>query len=75
MLLSMRGTYCPHCDETRWQLMGLSVTRSTTCSGCGAELQPERRTPGRKRIAEALSERRLGLADRPAGGTPAGTPG
>ena len=64
----MRGSYCPHCDETRWQLMGLPVTRSTTCSTCGSELQPERRTPGRKRLAEAISERRSGLNEQLPGG-------
>lgn len=71
----MRGSYCPHCDETRWQLMGLPVTRSTTCSTCGSELQTERRTPGRKRLAEAVRERRTGLHEQLPGGPTAGAAG
>ena len=71
----MRGTYCPHCDETRWQLMGLPVTRSTTCSACGSQLRPERRSPGRKRVSEALAERRFGMAESSRGAGAAGTAG
>ncbi len=56
----MRATYCPQCDETRWQLIGLSVQRATTCSACGAELQTERRLPGRRGTAAPASERRTG---------------
>ena len=56
----MRATYCPQCDETRWQLIGLPVQRATTCSACGAELETERRLPGRGRSALPASERRTG---------------
>ena len=55
----MRATYCPQCDETRWQLTSLPVQRATTCSACGSELQTERRLPGRSGPAPA-SERRTG---------------
>ena len=66
----MRGTYCPQCDSTRWQLTGLPVTRATTCSECGAQLQPERRLPGRKQLKQALTERRSGLGVPPSGARP-----
>jgi uncharacterized paraquat-inducible protein A len=62
----MRATYCPQCDETRWQLTGLPVQRATTCSSCGTELETERRQPGRRRVAEALVERRTASAEPPA---------
>ena len=55
----MRATYCPECDETRWQLAGLPLERATTCSACGSELQTERRLPGRGGPVPA-SERRTG---------------
>ena len=67
----MRATYCPSCDETRWQLAGLDIKRATTCSSCGTSLQAERRRPGRGRVKQALVERRAALTDRPAGAAPA----
>ena len=66
----MRATYCPQCDETRWQLTGLPVQRATTCSACGAELQIERRLPGRGRAAVPASERRTGERLAPSRATP-----
>ena len=65
----MRATYCPSCDETRWQLAGLPIKRATTCATCGEELQTERRSPGRRRITDALGERRAALAERRSGAT------
>ena len=56
----MRATYCPQCEETRWQLTGLPVQRATTCSTCGGELQTERRLPGRGRADTRADERRTG---------------
>jgi ssDNA-binding Zn-finger/Zn-ribbon topoisomerase 1 len=67
----MRATYCPTCDETRWQLVGLPVERATTCAGCGSELQTERRRPGRAAAGESRFERREAVAERPAPLTPA----
>ena len=67
----MRATYCPSCDETRWQLTGLRIERATTCASCGGELQTERRTPGRGRLAAKLEERRAAMEDRRRGATPA----
>lgn len=60
-------TYCPTCDESRWQLTGLPVQRATTCSACGTELRPERRLPGRAKPTETLEERRGALQDRSSG--------
>jgi len=68
----MRATYCPQCDETRWQLTGLTLQRATTCSSCGTALRPERRQPGRRRVAGALVERRAAARlERPPGAAPA----
>jgi hypothetical protein len=53
----MEATRCPECGETRWQLMGLAVSRDTHCCACGAELVPERRLPGRRHPPGA--ERRI----------------
>lgn len=67
----MRATYCPQCDETRWQLTGLPVQRSTTCLACGTELQAERRRPGRTVLSDAMAERRAGVREPPTPATPA----
>ncbi len=67
----MRATYCPQCDETRWQLTGLPVQRATTCSACGAELETERRLPGRAAAGAVAVERRAGLAGESAPAAPA----
>ena len=53
----MQATRCPECGETRWHLTGLPVDRATTCSGCGTELLPERRLPGRHASAAAAERR------------------
>lgn len=68
----MRATYCPTCDETRWQITGLAVQRATACPACGTDMHPERRQPGRGPLTGALVERRSALGDRPAGATRAG---
>ena len=44
----MEATRCPACGETRWQLTGLPVARTTACTLCGEDLMPERRLPGRR---------------------------
>jgi hypothetical protein len=64
----MRATYCPQCDETRWQLTGLPVQRASTCSMCGTALETERRLPGRTRsdADRAASLERRGAEAAPA---------
>jgi DNA-directed RNA polymerase subunit RPC12/RpoP len=53
----MQGTRCPSCGETRWHLTTITVARATECPVCGTEVLPERRMPGRSRVARS-SERR-----------------
>ena len=67
----MRATYCPQCDETRWQLTGLPVQRATTCSMCGTELATERRLPGRTASEAERIERRAGAGADAAPAAPA----
>ena len=59
----MDATRCPSCGETRWQLTGLPVQRTTECTICGEELVPERRTPGHSNDTSARADERRGASD------------
>lgn len=53
----MQGTRCPSCGETRWHLTTITVARATECPVCGTEVLPERRMPGRSRVARHAERR------------------
>jgi hypothetical protein len=53
----MNGLHCPECGATRWHLLPADPDARRECSVCGAQMQPERRRPGRG-PAELAAERR-----------------
>jgi hypothetical protein len=53
----MQGLHCPECGATRWHLLPVAAEGPHECTVCGAEMEPERRRPGRG-PAQLADERR-----------------